>query len=709
MIKLFNKGDYQAINNHIVNTNWEEVMQKGNTQECWDLLLNIINNLTDSYVPMARITTDPTGKKASRRNQISDHLKQLIIEKKVAFKRWKKTSNIDDYSKYAKIRNKVKNESTKETKLLERNIARESKTNPKLLWSYYNSKNKVKDTIPELIKVDGTMTSSSKEKADLLNNYFFSVFNNSDADSTNVPQVQIEFPMPTLHITEDDVKKEIRKLKEHKASGPDEIRAKFLKETVDSLAKPLAIIFRKSLDEGYLPLHWRTANVTPIFKKGNRHDKSNYRPISLTSIICKTLESIIKQHMIKHLIQNNLITKHQHGFLPGRSCETQLLEVMDDWTSELDQGNTICSVYMDFMKAFDKVSHQLMIKKIEAYGNNDQITRWIQAFLTDRRQRVLHNDAASDWLPVRSGIPQGSCLGPILFLIFINDLPAHVKSTTKLFADDTKIYRTINTGDDASELQSDLDKAVNWSTANTLMFHPDKCVKMTIGTAQPIPIGMTIGNNQTMLREERVVKDLGVKIDNHLSFEDHIAAKCATANQRMGIIRRTFKHLDNYTFRLLFIGHVRPHLEYCVSVWNPHLKHLVDQIENVQRRATKLLPKMKNLSYNERLSALKLPSLYHRRIRGDLINTFKYCNGLINSNSPSFRVVDHAYTTRSSNKKLFKPRFKTSVRQHFFSCRVINRWNELPEHVTNVSSVNAFKNAVDTFYGESQYVYPFSN
>ena len=223
-----------------------------------------------------------------------------------------------------------------------------------------------------------------------------------------------------------------------------------------SLAVPLAHLYRRSLDTGLLPQDWTVARVVPIYKKGDRQSPSNYRPISLTAVPCKILESLIRDQMLSHLTEQRLLSEHQHGFRPKRSCSTQLLEVLDAWTRELECGNPVDVVYLDFQKAFDSVPHLRLLSKLRSYGITGKLLDWIASFLTGRKQQVVLEGHRSDWSDVASGVPQGSVLGPLLFLVYVNDLPDIIQCGIKLFADDTKMYTSVSSTDDAALLQSDL-------------------------------------------------------------------------------------------------------------------------------------------------------------------------------------------------------------------------------------------------------------
>jgi hypothetical protein len=224
----------------------------------------------------------------------------------------------------------------------------------------------------------------------------------------------------------------------------------------------LKLIIDKSLKTGEVPREWKEANVTPLFKKGSRLERSNYRPVSLTSTICKILESIIRDKVMKYLQLNKLIVPSQHGFVPNKACVTNLLETLDIITDSINKGYSVDLVLLDFAKAFDKVSHVKLIQKLEAYGVNSILVKWIKSFLTGRKQRVIIGDNSSEWEDVTSSVPQGSVLGPLLFTIFINDLPDKVKNECRLYADDSKLIGVIEKDKDVIDIQKDIDNLQNW-------------------------------------------------------------------------------------------------------------------------------------------------------------------------------------------------------------------------------------------------------
>ena len=341
----------------------------------------------------------------------------------------------------------------------------------------------------------------------------------------------------SIVFSENIVLEKLQNLSINKFPGPDDINSRILVELAKSVAPSLSVLFQNSYDTGIVPSDWKRANITPIYKKDDKKDPENYCLVSLISILCKIMESIIKYHFLKYLKDNNILSNKQYGFLPGRSTVLQLLNALDQRTEATDNGFYVDVIYCDFMKAFDKVPHKRLLKVLKYYCIPSKIVDWIESFLSNRKQRVIVNGTPSSWHDVISGVPQGSVLGPILFVIYINTLIEVVKySDLFLFADDKKHFKII---------WYDIDSMYNWILNSVLLFHPKKCFTMHIDSKSTGSIiQATYKMNDNILESKLELKDLGVIVDNHLTFSDHIAEKVDKANQIMGFIPEINK-LDN--------------------------------------------------------------------------------------------------------------------------------------------------------------------
>ena len=409
------------------------------------------------------------------------------------------------------------------------------------------------------------------------------------------------------------------------------------------------------------------------------------------------MEKFVKDVVLDHLTENNLLSTKQFGFVSGRSTVTQLLNYLDKCAEIISNGGIVDSIYFDFSKAFDTVPHKRLTAKLKAHGLDGKILAWVEAFLTKRDQVVKVNGELSMPQSVTSGIPQGSVLGPLLFVVYINDLPEVVKSNVLLFADDTKIFREVCSQNDALLLQEDIDSLTQWSDKWLLRFNIDKCNVLTLGRFDNIRYTHRYSLYGEELEHVFEEKDLGVIVDMELSFEEHISTKIKKANGIMGLIRRTFSYLDCDMFKRLYTTFVRPHLEYAQSAWSPHLRKYIKQLDNVQIRATKLVDGMKHLDYFERLQKLDLPTLLHRRQRGDMIQVWKH----FRSYDTSTLSANFKHNPRPNRRHGFqiiwnKPTDGTSgLQANSFYFRTAAIWNNLPEKVVNAININTFKSRLD--------------
>ena len=399
--------------------------------------------------------------------------------------------------------------------------------------------------------------------------------------------------------------------------------------------------------------------------------------------------------LLSFFATNHLLADEQYGFRVGRSCATQLLFAMDSWTDALQQGIPIDVIYHDFSKAFDSVPHQRLLVKLKAYGVQGKLLNWIEAFLTYRQQHVVINNAKSDFCDVISGVPQGSVLGPLLFLIYINDLPTIIHSPSLLFADDTKIFRRIASHQDYIQLQQDILALEKWSKLWQLNFNCSKTFVMHLGKNNP---GYTYNMSGKQLETVKEHKDLGVLVDSELKFHHHSCNVTNKASQVLGIIKKSFTYLDSYTFPLLYKSLVRPHLEYANVIWGPTYVTDSNNVESVQRRATRWITELSDLPYHARLQHLNLPALAYRRHRADMIMTYNILHHNLDINPSNFFQLHTSTATRGHNYKIYKPHAAKNIRNHFFAIRVINHWNNLPWAAVNSPSINDFKRNIDDHY-----------
>ena len=458
------------------------------------------------------------------------------------------------------------------------------------------------------------------------------------------------------------------------------------------------MIFESSLSSGQVPDDWKNARVVPLPKKGSRAVAGNYRPVSLTSTVCKLLERIMRSKLMDHLITNKIINLSQHGFMSERSCQTNLLEFLDKITAMLDEGKAADIIYLDYSKAFDKICHSKLIKKLEAHGIRGNVQRWISEWLRDRQQWVEIKGCKSSRKPVTSGVPQGSVLGPLLFIIYINDIDIEANNIDILrkFADDTKGAKEIDGPEDAAHLQNCINNLEEWGKKWSMEFNVKKCKIMHCGRNNP-KHSYSIGGETLKVVDSE--KDIGVTITSNLKPSQHCQEAAGRARCELGKISKCFHFRDKKVFLRLYMQFVRPHLEFSSSVWSPWNQTDIDLLENVQKKAVRMVSGLRASTYEDRLKEIGLWTLEKRRLMFDMIQVYKLLNNVGNIELSVLKIGDNSserINTRSQSDSLnlVKKRSSLDIRKHFFTERVVEHWNRLPSEVKHAPTLRIFKNAI---------------
>jgi Reverse transcriptase (RNA-dependent DNA polymerase) len=624
---------------------------------------------------------------------LTKDIKHMLNQKRKAWKTLKREGGADNRERYTELSKRLKKSIQNGKRKLEKELAYGKDKNKKQFTRYVKSRTRQRAPVGPIALDGGGMATEDKEVAEALNKFFASVFTKEDRTRMPTKIPETDNMLNTVEITEEKVKKKIKNLRADSAAGPDGLHPKLLKETCNEIAYPLCIIFRRSLNENEIPTDWKRATVTPIYKSGTRTDPGNYRPVSLTSVPCKLLESIIEEEITVHLSSNKLISESQHGFMKGRSCATNIIEFMEVITKSTDQGDPVDIFYLDFSKAFDKVPRERLIVKLKAKGIQGELIDWLQNWLCDRVQTVKVRGAESEEQDVESGVPQGTVLGPCLFKVHIDDIDEVVRQLVDLlskFADDTKGAKIIRNAQDAEMLQEALNKLCAWAETWGMSFNEKKCKIMHVGRNNPRHSYYMNGTRLAVVEEE---KDVGVVIHRSLKPARQCERAAAIATGVLMQLVKCFHFRDRHIFLRLYTQYVRPHLEFATPAWSPWLLSDIQTLEKVQERAVKLIAGLAGKDYADRCKELGLETLQERRHIQDMAQVYKLVHNVDKvSRVKLFDHVPEGRTRLAADPLNVRSELcRTDIRKNFFTQRVINNWNSIDPAIKTSVNVHVFK------------------
>ncbi len=689
-IQLWDKADFDQIRLEVKSFSEEFTKQHSvdtPVEDLWKGITTKTDEILDKRVPSK--TT------SSRYSQpwINRKIRSLKRQKQRCYNKAKKSHSPADFARCRELKKQMQSECRKAySDYMNDIICGEYDTGKKKRFYGYVKSMRTDSCGVAALKSEGITYSENKDKAEILNKQFSSVFTKEDPHIPPPDLGPSPYPsLPDIVVHPPGVAKLLRELNPYKATGPDKVPAKLLKEVADEIAPALALVFQASLKQHKLPSDWKNALVAPLFKKGERYKASNYRPVSLTSICCKSLEHIIHHHIINHLETLGILSDAQHGFRKRRSCETQLNITVDDLARGLNNGKQIDAILLDFSKAFDKVPHQRLRLKLEYYGVRGNTLEWISSFLNGRTQRVLCGGSVSKPADVDSGVPQGSVLGPLLFLAYINDLPDCVASTPRMFADDCLLYRQIDSISDSRALQDDLIALEKWESDWLMSFNPDKCEVLRF-TRKTKPIITSYFIHGSELNTVPAAKYLGVTLDSKLTFNQHIAATSKKANSTRAFVTRTTKFCPRKVRDEAYKTFVRPSLEYASTVWSPHTDKNIKKLEAVQRRAARSVMNDhdRTSSVTAMLHRLKWETLEERRAKSRVMLFYKVVTGLVEVTLPTY-IIQGSQLTRGHSLRFLVPTVRLDVYKHSFYPASIRLWNGLPAEAVTSASPDAFR------------------
>ena len=586
------------------------------------------------------------------------------------------------------------------------------KTNPKFFFSFAKRFSKVKVGIGPLIDSTKKLISAPRKIAEVLSEQYSSVFSSPLHEDISIdtlfPDEDSDCPsLSDITFTNTELADAMEELASNAAPGPDSFPAILLKNCSSALAPPLARIWRTSLATGEIPSICKSATITPIHKGKSRAAPKNYRPVALTSHLIKVFEKVLRKRIVEFMNDNMLFNHSQHGFRGGRSCLSQLLSHFDRITHELEKGNGVDVIYLDFAKAFDKLDHGITLRKLKALGICGHLGRWIFTFLTNRQQSVIVDGRMSSPKPVISGVPQGSVLGPLLFLVLIGDIDKNIATAfLSSFADDTRVGNGITSPTDISNLQQDLETVYQWSVDNNMQFNSDKFELLRYRTSNTRDIQSHttyMSNDGSVIEESEHVRDLGITLSNDATFAQHIMDRCEATKSKVAWVLRTFKSRQLTPMLTLWRTLILCHLDYCSQLWSPSKVGNIQSLELLQKAFINKIEGMSEISYWDQLKKLKLYSLERRRERYQVIYTWRIMEEQVpNFDCTPIRTTDSERRGRmcvSPHMPSSAPHRIQTIRFASLTHKGPRLFNSLPRHIRDLKgcSTDTFKHALDNY------------
>lgn len=623
----FKKANFSDLYSELAGSAWNFLHEFDDPNSALSAFYNRLYEILDRHVP-AR------GKSSGTYPVwYNGKIIRLLKVKGRAWNKYKRVPTTGNYETFKSLRSRVKFLIDEAHKKYSIHVEREIRANPRAFWAHMDSR-KRDSGLPSVMLYNDTELHTSKAMVDAFADTFmknFNICNNSLPPQTPVDNKTSSF-LSLTSVSESEVLSSLKRIPSKPIIGPDLIPAFLIRDCAGVFCAPLHILFNLILKTSTFPDIWKTSRVSPVFKKGNRNDVNNYRPVAIINNFSKAFEFILHDHISYYT--SRLFTVSQHGFMPGRSTTTNLTCVTQFISESLDQRCQVDVIYTDFSKAFDRLNHSILTDKLKLFGFSTPLVGLFRSYLSGRRQYVQYNGFRSAAFTQPSGVPQGTVLGPDLFNIFINDIVACLDVNCLLYADDMKLYRSIHALRDCLVLQEGLDVLNEWCIRNQLSLNITKCNIMSYHrVTSPIIFDYTIGGRA--LSRPSVIKDLGVTFDCKLTFVNHIESVVAGALRMLGFELRGCRFLSNImTFRTLYVSFVRSRLEYASVVWAPVYDVHMTSLEKVQRRFLKTSSFMLTGSYPERgtpqqhlLQQFNMQSLLCRRNMHSVLFLYKLVNG----------------------------------------------------------------------------------
>ncbi|MCG7881047.1 MAG: hypothetical protein JAY96_05605 [Candidatus Thiodiazotropha endolucinida] len=690
----YESGDYILLNQLIHDFDWSTVEHEDINVYAENFTKQVLN-FCDRTIPNKTVTIRPSDPP-----WVTNVLRNSIRKRKRAHKVAKRINTPESWRKFRKLRNNSINILRKSKQDYKDKLAEKIDSNSlssKDWWKTFKSLiNKSKlNTIPP-INYNGRVINLPCDKANLFNNFFESQ-TQLDDDGREVPHLDLPLhTLNTIHLTVEEVRGILKTLIIGKACGPDCINNRILKATAESISEPVTNLFNMSLRISIVPDIWKGANVSPIHKKDDKSSVENYRPISLISSVGKTFEKAVYKHVHNHLLENQVITPFQSGFTRGDSTVNQLVDIYNTFCQALDEGKEVRAVFCDISKAFDRVWHRGLIAKLKHYGICGPLLEWFKSYLSNRCQRVVIPGGNSDWTEIKAGVPQGSILGPLLFIVYINDIVNEIQSNIRLFADDTTLYIIVDLPDSAAQiLNDDLERISLWSELWLVNFNPNKTDSLLCTRKRNRVNHPTLYLSGVAIKEVTTHKHLGLNLSNSCDWLAHVEYIKEKASVRLNLLRSLKFTLKRRSLQKIYFTFLRPILEYADVVWDNCTQYQKNELEKIQLEAGRIVTGTTKLVSTQKLyEELGWDKLSDRRRMHKLQMFYKMDHQIAPDylcNLLPLHIGDvSSYPLRNAdNYSLVHSR--TALYGSSFLPSTIREWNRLPNEHRNAESQNAFK------------------
>ena len=682
----YDQADVPSIRNSIISVNWGDLFAGRGIDDMVSILTEKLLRIMSDNIPNKIITIN--DKDAP---WVTPDVKCAIKRNKRVFDRWRGRGRPEVgrvLVRQVQIETNSVIDSAKELYIKDLS---DKLCNPKssnnIFWSAFKRllNNKKQSNIPPLLD-NNIFVTKFIDKANIFNQYFASICRPLDNGST-LPALNYSthHRQSSVDFSHDSITDVISKLNANKAHGADGVSIAMLKLCSKEISKPLKLIFDYGMAVGRFPSTWKLANVQPVHKKNSRQLKSNYRPISLLPIFSKIFEKLVFDAMYSYFVDNELISKYQSGFRPGDSTINQLLAITDEIYQSFESNDETRAAFLDISKAFDKVWHEGLLFKLKRNGISGKLLLFISDYLSNRKQRVVLNGMESSWLPIDSGVPQGSVLGPLLFLVYINDLTDDISSNMRLFADDSSLFIKVRDVDESqTQLMEDLEKITNWARQWKMEFNPDmtkQAIEVIFSHKKKKPTHPPLYFNGIPVKRENHTEHLGVILDQRLNFRLHIEEKIKKANKGLGLLRFLSKYTTRPVLDKMYKMYVRPHLDYGDIIYHNQVKDSMQLLESVQYQAALIVTGCWKGSSRVKLYAdLGWESLSDRRHFRRLSMFYRIKNGL----SPPY-LAERVRDTPPNITKRYANSF-------FPYCQL--NWDTLSASVKDLPTLSQFKSAL---------------